>query len=826
MEFFTTITGMWPTEKMTVPNIQEDEQRALQSALGFAVGETLLPAAWGISGLFTIFGISHWLLLPPALGTPMSLTAFATVLALLAFIGILKRYPIPTNQCAHACAALLAAFALSNAVLHLYLSGDVRQSTNLILLVVSIGVFFISTRWLMGALLAIYLAWAWAMSAINALPADWVHYSFALLSATVLATLAHLVRKRLLRRLTLLRLQDQAKAERLQRALTAEQQSEARYRQLFEQTQISLSEAQALYKVSQSMIAQDRLPNLLQTVVDTIAEVLPADSVTINLLDLEHRQLKHRVRSGLRLQYEPPATFDELWSGLNGWVLRELQPACLLKEQIDEREDAQARQRRQAAGCGALLVAPIYRRNQALGAITVINGRDKRDFTQRDVDLLMAIAQQTAIALDNTQLYQTLAERAQELHKLNNQLAQAARLKDEFLASMSHELRTPLNAVLGLSEAMREQIYGPLNERQLLTLDYVMESGRHLLALINDILDVAKIEAGKLALDRAPVAVVALCQACLATIHSDAKKKHLKVHSTYDPAVTLITADERHLKQILVNLLSNAVKFTPDEGSIGLEVRGNPEQQRVHFTVWDTGIGIAEADLDRLFKPFVQLDGRLSRQYAGSGLGLTLVYRMAEMHGGAVTVQSQPGQGSRFTVTLPWQPDVASIEPVSLHLPSAETPAPLAIQPHSASPLILLADDHELNLTALADFLCQAGYGVITAHDGLAALELAQAHQPALILLDIQMPRLDGLQVLQALRSDVDLHATPVVAMTALAMPGDRERCLAKGANAYISKPVSLKALSTLIEELLDPKPKLAQPSTMPNHNGFVQVKA
>jgi signal transduction histidine kinase/CheY-like chemotaxis protein len=694
----------------------------------------------------------------------------------------------------------------------------------LVLLVVGIGVFFISTRWLIGALLVVYLTWAWAMQAIGAVPADWVHYSFALLSATMLALLAHLARKRLLRRLTLLRLQDQARAERLQAALAAEQQSEARYRQLFEQTQLSLSEAQALYKVSRSIIAQERLPNLLQTVVDKVAEVLPADGVTINLLDLQKRQLTHFVAGGVRPIWGAQATFDQLWSGLTGWVLRELQPALSPKDLVDAREDEQARQQRQASGCGALLVVPIHQRNKALGTLTAINGRDKRDFTQRDVDLLMAMAQQTAIALDNTQLYQELEERAQELHGLNSQLAQAARLKDEFLASMSHELRTPLNAILGLSESLREQIYGTLNERQLTTLDYVMESGRHLLALINDILDVAKIEAGKLTLEPAPVAVVALSQACLAMLHNEATKKRLKVSATYDPAVALISADERRLKQILVNLLGNAVKFTPDGGSIGLEVRGNPEQQSVHFTVWDTGIGIAEGDLDRLFKPFVQLDSRLSRQYAGTGLGLALVYRMAEMHGGSVAVQSQPGRGSRFTITLPWQTNTLPAVPSAAIEAALPTP-PIARQAVPSSDLILLADDHELNLTVLTEFLSRVGYRVLTARNGLEALELAQAHRPALLLLDIQMPQLDGLQVLQRLRSDVALRMTPVIAMTALAMPGDRERCLAAGANAYVSKPVSLKSLSTMIQELLRPKPGLVEHGAVPNHNGFVQVK-
>jgi signal transduction histidine kinase len=237
------------------------------------------------------------------------------------------------------------------------------------------------------------------------------------------------------------------------------------------------------------------------------------------------------------------------------------------------------------------------------------------------------------------QMESEIFQRAQEVQNankklqiVNDELAKAVRLKDEFLANMSHELRTPLNAILGLSEALLEGVYQPLNDRQSKALHNIEESGRHLLILINDILDLAKIDAGKMELEISSVVVDIFCQTCLRFINQAAYKKQLKISSTIDSQVDQIQADERRLKQILVNLLSNAVKFTPEAGAIGLEVSGDPTRQCVQFIVWDTGIGIAKEDIERLFRPFLQLDSGLSRKHSGTGLGLALVYRMVELH--------------------------------------------------------------------------------------------------------------------------------------------------------------------------------------------------
>jgi signal transduction histidine kinase len=243
----------------------------------------------------------------------------------------------------------------------------------------------------------------------------------------------------------------------------------------------------------------------------------------------------------------------------------------------------------------------------------------------------------------------------QELIAANAALTRAARLKDEFLASMSHELRTPLSAVLGFAEVLQDEAYGPLNDRQRQSLQHIAVSGRRLLDLINDILDLAALGAGKITLQLEPTALAPICQASMNRVMARAQQKRLSIAMTLDPAVPRLTVDARRVQQILENLLSNAVKFTPEGGAIGLEVAGDATRQAVDLIVWDTGIGIAQEQMPQLFQPFIQLDGRLARQYEGTGLGLALVARLVELHDGSVGVTSEVGRGSRFTVSLPWQ---------------------------------------------------------------------------------------------------------------------------------------------------------------------------
>lgn len=241
-----------------------------------------------------------------------------------------------------------------------------------------------------------------------------------------------------------------------------------------------------------------------------------------------------------------------------------------------------------------------------------------------------------------------------ELEQQNVELVRASKLKDEFLSVMSHELRTPLTVILSQAELLQEGLYGRLNKKQLEAVESIGKSGHRLLGLVNDILDFSKINQGEFELTIASVSVEEVCQTSLQAISEQAQEKQLKILSTVDRSVTIIRADEARLRQVLLKLLGNAVKFTNEGGEIGLEVHGDPEQHIVHFIVWDTGIGIAKEDQEYLFQPFVQLNRGLTREYVGTGLGLSMVGHIVNMHGGNITVESEVGKGSRFTVLLPW----------------------------------------------------------------------------------------------------------------------------------------------------------------------------
>ena len=374
---------------------------------------------------------------------------------------------------------------------------------------------------------------------------------------------------------------------------------------------------------------------------------------------------------------------------------------------------------------------------------------------------------------------------------LNAELARAARLKDEFLASMSHELRTPLNGILNISQGLYEQVYGTMNSRQQDALHDVEECGRHLLSLVNDILDVAKVEAGMLEVEPGPIAVERICQATIRLVKDSAHKKRLRLSLNHDESVGVLISDERRLKQILVNLLSNAVKFTPEGGEVGLEVAGDRAARQVCFTVRDTGIGINPEDLARLFQPFVQFDSRLSRNYPGTGLGLALVKRLTTLLGGHTLVDSQPGVGSRFTVVLPWIEESRATEREST---LAEKPGgePRRADEPATEALVVVIEDNPFNAKGLCDYLCFKGFRVEWATNALDGIALVQRIQPSLVVMDIQMPGMDGLEAIQRIRQLPAVGDVPIIALTALAMPGDRERCLEAGATEYIAKPVAL----------------------------------
>lgn len=532
---------------------------------------------------------------------------------------------------------------------------------------------------------------------------------------------------------------------------------------------------------------------------------------------------------------------------------------------------------------------------------------------------------------DRKQAEEQVRLSAERISLANAELSRAARLKDEFLAGMSHELRTPLNAILGMSEVLLEEVYGHLTSDQNHAVALIQRSGEHLLSLINDILDLAKVESGKMDLNIKSIAITHLCETSLSFIRQQAYQKHIHLHCQIDQTLGEIELDERRMGQVLINLLSNAVKFTPEGGRVQLLVCPNPERETIEFSITDTGIGIAPEQMDKLFQPFVQLDSSLSRRYSGTGLGLALVRRIVELHGGSVTLTSEVDQGSCFTVILPWRP--LTLSPTTLILSPLRESQSLSIQrvlivedsesaanqisrylkelgattvvyslgqgvvdlalqtmpdviildillpdlpgwnvlrelkahpitgnipvliisvvddrargltlgaadyllkpitrvqlqqalnrlpgvvdrdPQTAlvvetpqptdTPLVLLAEDNETNIEVTLNYLQAYKLRTAIARNGLEAVQLTQQSHPDLVLMDIQMPEMDGLEAMRQIRSDPNFANLPIIALTALAMPGDRERCMAAGANEYLTKPVSLKQLMQLIKQYL-----------------------
>jgi PAS domain S-box-containing protein len=476
---------------------------------------------------------------------------------------------------------------------------------------------------------------------------------------------------------------------------------------------------------------------------------------------------------------------------------------------------------------------------QLWGLLIVHSCRSQRYWQDAESQLLQQIADQLAIAIQQANLFeqvqQELAQKQQAEVKLtetnhqlavsNQELIRATRLKDEFLTNMSHELRTPLNAILGLSESFLEEVFGAINDRQKKAISTVERSGQHLLSLINDILEVSKIEAGKLELEITTVSATTLTKSTLAFVKQLAHQKQIQLTTTFPPNLGNIDVDERRIRQVLINLLNNAVKFTPAGGQVKLEVQIEQAQfcslpistdlrqqldsgAWILFAVTDTGIGITPENQSKLFQPFVQIDGSLNRQYQGTGLGLTLVKQIVELHGGLVTLVSEFGQGSCFTVRLPYH---AAAEPRTI--PSPEPTPSLAITdgylPSIEYPLILLAEDNQANIDTLSSYLEASNYRLILASNGHEVISILEGRLntpvdlPDLILMDIQMPGMDGLETMQRIRQDLQLADLPIIALTALAMTGDREKCLAAGANDYLTKPVKLKQLRETIQSLI-----------------------
>ncbi|MEE9292082.1 MAG: ATP-binding protein [Acidobacteriota bacterium] len=399
----------------------------------------------------------------------------------------------------------------------------------------------------------------------------------------------------------------------------------------------------------------------------------------------------------------------------------------------------------------------------------------------------------------------------QKLQRSNSDLTRANALKSEFLANMSHELRTPLNAIIGFSELLLERTFGSMNEEQRDYVADILSSGRHLLQLINDILDLSKIEAGKMGLQRDLFEVAPVVEEAIAMVKIQAGQKGLDLQNDVrDPDLELY-GDRSKLKQILYNLLSNAVKFTLAGGLI--RVSGGRDGARLRFSVTDSGIGIPDKDRDRIFDAFTQVDGSYSRSYQGTGLGLTLVKKFVEMHGGELWLESTEGEGSSFGFTIPDRSDGQETGPGDS--PRAESDELRRSEPSwmdrfdGRARVILVVEDNPSNMKLVSELLRKEGHHVLAASSGEKALEIIREVHPDLVLMDIQLPGMDGLQITRMLKDDPETAAIPVVALTAHAMQADEDRARDAGCVGFIAKPFDTREFARRVTDCLVEDPEV-----------------
>ncbi|MBW4578432.1 MAG: PAS domain S-box protein [Tildeniella nuda ZEHNDER 1965/U140] len=571
--------------------------------------------------------------------------------------------------------------------------------------------------------------------------------------------------------------------------------------QLFRQVQQQAQREQLLNQISQTLNSSLDADYILQEIANLIGEGFQVDRVLI-LTIAEEAEVRNEWRANEQVVSQlslkvPLADWPDLLDAKSDFYQRR----CFHSPDYSQEllTDARKRQLEQAQTV-SVLASPILIHGQLFGSIALQTTTCRRVFTEEEIQLLQRIADQAAIAISNAQSYERLEhlvkERTQELEHEKLLSEAANRAKSEFLATMSHELRTPLNAILGLSQLLEQQIFGTLNAKQAEYISHIHSSGDHLLLLINDILDLAKVESGQDTLNPVSINVLDLCSYCLTLVREQAYDRGLQLANQFDHAVGTCIADERRLKQILINLLSNAIKFTPT-GTITLIVEKQPEG--IAFTVADTGIGIASEQLPLLFTPFSQLDSQLNRQYAGTGLGLALSRNLARLHGGDITVTSLVGEGSRFTLYLP--------NPQTAGLPSPAVASPAAKELYAqlwTSQRILVVEDDTCSAIVLEDYLQAFGHEVEHLSDGDHFLETVHRLQPRLILLDVQLASdRSGLELLAELRAQPKLQDIPVIMVTAMAMAGDREKFITAGANAYLSKPIAIPQLETLLSQYL-----------------------
>src|SRR5947209_8261677 len=539
----------------------------------------------------------------------------------------------------------------------------------------------------------------------------------------------------------------------------------------------SVGELRALGEVTQAVNSTLDLATVLSTIVAKAVELSGTEAGSIHAADPTTHQVHLRASHGMS---------EELIAELNqqGIDLSEktIADAAAQKApvQVADLKDAAPSPVLSIllrAGYRALLVVPLLGPEGLIGLL-VVRRKAPGEFPQHSVDLLQTFAAQSVLAIQNANLFSEVEEKSR-------QLEMASQHKSQFVASMSHELRTPLNAIIGLTEMMVSNAARFGTEKAAEPLRRVHRAGTHLLGLINQVLDLSKIEAGKLELSPETVNLAPLLEDVIGTARQLADQNKNRLILEAQDNLGQLTVDPMRLRQILLNLLSNACKFTK-QGVVAMRVKRVVDGRNwIEIAVADTGIGMTAEQQAKLFEEFTQADSSTARQYGGTGLGLAITRKLARMMGGDVTVTSEPGTGPVFTVRLPGSADAQARSSSG----SDGRPSPTADR-------VLVIDDDATARELIADHLKAEGFSVVTAAGGVEGLKLAKELRPTAITLDVMMPDLDGWSVLGALRQDPELADIPVIMITIV---DEHRRGIALGAAGYLTKPIDRERLHRLV---------------------------
>jgi adenylate cyclase len=575
---------------------------------------------------------------------------------------------------------------------------------------------------------------------------------------------------------------DELLIERAQAADRLEKQVEERTTELAQ----SVKELRALGEVSQAVNSTIDLQTVLSTIVAKAVQLSGTEAGTIYVFDEASQEFQ--VHASYGMNEDLIAAVKDRHIRLGETMVSQAALQRRSMQLADAQQDTSSSlvlDVIQRAGFRAVLTVPLLGADRIVGAL-VVRRKEPGEFPQSTTDLLETFGAQSVLAIQNARLFHEIEEKSRELEL-------ASEHKSQFLASMSHELRTPLNAIIGLTEMMVANTARFGTDKALEPLNRVHRAGSHLLGLINQVLDLSKIEAGKLELSPESVNLAPLIDEVVGTARQLAEQNKNRLVVEADGDLGAVTVDAMRLRQVLLNLLSNACKFTKD-GEVALRVRKVADGRSwIEFAVSDTGIGMTAEQQARLFEEFSQADSSTARRFGGTGLGLAITRKLARMMGGDVTATSEQGKGSVFTIRLPGSTDVpARTFAVGDHRPHADC--------------VLIIDDDDTARELLADQLEAEGFSVVTASGGLEGLKLAKQLRPSVITLDVIMPDLDGWSVLAALRQDSELAHIPIIMVTIL---DQQRRAVALGAAGYLTKPIDREQLHRLVDRFRAP----AQPT-------------